>query len=145
MQFVPKFVGYAQKIRNSFDRQSMMATFQADISELAPGFCEISAPIVEGARQQHGFAHAALTFAIGDSAAGYAALTLLNEFQEVLTVEMKINLVAPANGKRLIARGEVMKPGRRLIIVRAEVVAKTGGQTQTIALLQGTMIPIDPA
>jgi len=145
MQFEPKFSGHAQKVRDSFARQSMMTTFQANITSLTAGYCEISAPIVDGARQQHDFAHAALTFAIGDSAAGYAALTLMGELQEVLTVEMKINLIAPGNGDRLIARGEVVKPGRRLIIVRAEVLAETGNQTQTIALLQGTMIPIEPS
>lgn len=143
MQFEPRFSGHAQKVRDSFSQQSMMSTFQAEITRIAPGHCEISAPIVDGARQQHDFAHAALTFAIGDSAAGYAALTLMKELQEVLTVEMKINLIAPAYGDRLIARGEVMKLGRRLIIVRAEVLAKTNNQTQTIALLQGTMIPVD--
>lgn len=84
-----------------------------------------------------------LTFALGDTAAGYAALSLMPEGQEVMTVEMKINLIAPAVGTSLIARSEVMRAGRRLSVVRAEVVALTDGQEKTVALLQGTMIPVN--
>lgn len=144
MQFIPKYDAYAQKVHDSFTSQSMMQTFGAKISTLRPGHCEISAPILPGARQQNNFAHAALTFAIGDTAAGYAALSLMEETEEVLTVEMKINLIAPASGDQLIAIGKVIKPGRRLIVVTAEVVAKTNEQFKTVALLQGTMIPHHP-
>ena len=95
--------------------------------------------------QQHGAAHAGLAFMLGDSAAGYAALTLMPEGVEVMTVEMKINLMAPAVGEALEAVGSVERTGRRLSVVRAEVVAVTGGRRKTVALLQGTMIPVDPA
>lgn len=128
-------------VENSFDRQSIMKTFGARLAETAPGRVIIEAPIVEGARQQHGFGHAGLTFALGDSAAGYAALTQMPEGAEVLTAEMKINLLAPARGALLRAVGEVVKPGRRLVIVRATVWAETDGTATEIALLQGTMIP----
>ncbi|WP_372571277.1 PaaI family thioesterase [Ruegeria jejuensis] len=133
-----------QRIRDSFARQSMMATFSARIDEISEGRVVLSAPILEIALQQQGAAHAALSFALGDSAAGYAALTLVPEPQEVMTAEMKINLLAPARGQRLRAVGRVVKPGRRLIIVTADVYAVAGEQETHVALLQGTMVPVAP-
>ncbi|MFO7920342.1 MAG: PaaI family thioesterase, partial [Nioella sp.] len=109
------------RIRESFAAQSMMATLGASLAELGPGTARIESPILPGSLQQHGYAHAGLTFSIGDSAAGYAALGVLPEGAEVLTTEMKIHLLAPARGDRLIARGRVIKPGRRLVIVQADV------------------------
>lgn len=132
------------KLRESFARQSLMATFGAALAEIVPGRVVIEAPILDLARQQHGFGHAALTFGLGDTAAGYAALTLMPPAAEVLTVEMKINLVAPAAGDRLIATGRVVKAGRRLTVVTAEVEAEAGGRRRTVALLQGTMLPVEP-
>lgn len=137
------------RLRDSFARQTMMATFGASMDSVAPGRVVLSAPILPGSRQQHGAGHAALTFGLGDSAAGYAALSLLSPGSEVMTVEMKINLLSPARGARLIAVGEVARAGRRLIVVRAEVFAQaTAGDSaadwRSIALLQGTMIPVDP-
>ena len=130
------------KVRASFARQSMMETLDAQLTELGEGHARIKAPILPDSQQQHGAAHAALTFAIGDSAAGYAALTLFPIEAEVLTVEMKINLLRPAVGDRLEAIGKVIKPGRRLTIVQAEVFAEAGGTRRQVALLQGTMIPV---
>ena len=130
------------KVRASFARQSMMETLGAHLTELGEGHARIEAPILPGSQQQHGAAHAALTFAIGDSAAGYAALTLFGIEAEVLTVEMKINLLRPAVGDRLEAIGTVIKPGRRLTIVQAEVFAEAEGARRQVALLQGTMIPV---
>lgn len=142
-----------RRIRDSFGRQSMMATFGAEIVALATGECRIAAPILPGALQQHGFGHAALTFALGDTAAGYAALGLMAAGAEVLTAEMKVNLLAPARGDRLEAHGRVVRSGRRLVVVTAEVwavgpaiarenPAARGGRRHTIiAIFQGTMIP----
>lgn len=129
------------ELRNSFSRQTIMATFGADMVELDKGHVVIEAPISDGALQQHGFAHAGLTFTLGDSAAGYAAMTRLPEGQDVMTVEMKINLIAPAKGEVLRATGEVVRPGRRLIVVRSVVTAIENGRETDVALLQGTMIP----
>lgn len=131
------------RIRQSFAAQSMMTTLGARIVEVAEGRVTIAAPILPGSRQQHGHAHAGLTFAIGDSAAGYAALTVMPEGHEVLTAEMKINLLAPARGDRLVAEGRVERAGRRLIVVSAEVFAETGSDRRRVALLQGTMVPVD--
>lgn len=133
------------RIADSFARQSMMATLGAELVEVAPGRCRIAAPVLELARQQHGAGHAGLTFALGDVAAGYAALSLMPHDREVMTVEMKINLMAPAIGRQLVATGEVLRAGQRLTVVRAEVVAiGENGAEKTVALLQGTMIPVDP-
>lgn len=130
------------RIRSSFAKQSMMQTLGAEIVSVAPGEVVITAPILPGSRQQHDVAHAALSFAIGDTAAGYAALTLMPEDSEVMTAEMKINLLAPGAGDCLRATGKVIKPGRRLVIVTAEVHAVTGKEEKLVALLQGTMVPV---
>ncbi|MEL7091912.1 MAG: PaaI family thioesterase [Pseudomonadota bacterium] len=130
------------RIQASFDRQSMMATFGAQLDRVEEGRVTLSAPILDGSRQQQGFAHAALTFGLGDSAAGYAALTMIPDDHEVVTAEIKINLTAPATGDRLVARGQVLKPGRRLIVVTSEVVSIADGQETLVAILQGTMVPV---
>jgi uncharacterized protein (TIGR00369 family) len=130
------------RIQQSFDAQSLMATLGARLDRIAPGDATVTAPILQGARQQHGFGHAGLTFSIGDSAAGYAALSLLPLDQEIMTAEIKINMLAPAKGDKLRATGRVVKAGRRLIIVTADVHAIKDGSETLIALLQGTMIPV---
>lgn len=131
-----------RKVRDSFAAQSMMATLGATLVRIDAGMVEISAPILPGTRQQQGFGHAGLTFSIGDSAAGYAALTLLPADSEVVTAEIKINLLAPARGDRLVARGRVIKPGKRLCVVSSEVYAITSNKEALIAILQGTMVPV---
>ena len=130
------------RIRDSFARQSMMQTFGAEIANISDGEVIITAPILASSRQQHGVAHAALTFAIGDTAAGYSALTKLPDDQEVMTAEIKINLLAPATGDYLRATGKVIKTGRRLVVVSAEVHAVADGQEKLVAILQGTMVPV---
>jgi uncharacterized protein (TIGR00369 family) len=132
----------ADAIAASFARQGLMRTLDARIDRIAAGRVVLSMPITPAAGQQHGFAHAGATFALGDSAAGYAALSLMDPGAEVLTVEMKINLIAPASGQRLLAEGEVVKPGRRLFVVRATVRTEgDDGALRDVALMQGTMIP----
>ncbi|MEM1343466.1 MAG: PaaI family thioesterase [Pseudomonadota bacterium] len=119
-----------------------MTTLGAALERVEPGHVTITAPIRPEIAQQHGFAHAGATFALADSAAGYAALSTMAEGAEVLTVEMKINLLAPADGLRLLAHGEVVRAGRRLVVVRAMVeVERADGKRREVALLQGTMIP----
>lgn len=130
------------RIRDSFDRQAMMATFSADISEITKGSVTIRAPITREVSQQQGMAHGGLGFAIGDSAAGYAALTLLDLTDEVVTSEMSIHYVAPGIGDYLIAKGRVIKPGRRMIVVAADVYALKTGQETHIATLMGTMVRV---
>ncbi len=130
------------KVEQSFAAQAMMETLGARITHLARGACDISAPILSLATQQQGFAHAGLTFSIGDSAAGYAALTLMGVENEVVTAEMKINLLAPASGEALVAEGRVLKPGRRLIVVQSDVFSLKGAARTHVATLLGTMVPV---
>ncbi|MEW9919275.1 PaaI family thioesterase [Marimonas sp. MJW-29] len=131
-----------QRIFDSFAAQSMMKTLGAELSHVEEGHVRITSPILPGALQQQGFGHAGLTFSIGDSAAGYAALTTLPLDMEVVTAEIKVNLLAPARGDRLIATGRVIKPGKRLCVVASEVHAEANGQTTLIAVMQGTMVPV---
>lgn len=130
------------RIRESFAAQSMMQTLGAELDHVAEAAVHIRAPILPGSLQQQGFGHAGLTFAIGDSAAGYSGLTTLPLDQEVVTAEIKINLLAPARGDHLVARGRVIKPGRRLIVVASDVFAVASGEETLIAVLQGTMVPV---
>lgn len=130
-------------IEDNFTRQGMMHTLGAQIETVGDGIVTLSAPITPDVSQQQGFAHAGLAFALGDSASGYAALTRMAEGSDVLTVEMKINLIAPAQGVRLWAHGEVLKSGRTLSVTRARVEAEAAdGSRRDIALLQGTMIAV---
>lgn len=143
MPHAPRNPDFAQTVRASFARQAMMRTMAAEILSLAPGVVELAAPLRPDFGQQHGVAHAGFTFALGDSAAGYAALTLMPAGYEVMTSEMKIHLLAPASGK-LVARGEVLRPGRRLVVVRADVHAEGAEGRCHVATLLGTMVPIAP-
>ena len=130
------------RIRDSFGKQSMMRTLGAEVLSVEAGRVVITAPILPTSLQQQGAGHAGLAFSIGDSAAGYAALTTLPEGAEVMTVEMKINLMSPALGDRLVAEGRVIRAGRRIVVVAADVFAETGGARKHVAMLQGTMIPV---
>lgn len=130
------------RIHQSFAAQTMMTTLGATLDEVASGHIHISAPILPTTLQQQGFGHAGLTFSIGDSAAGFAALTMMPSDMDVVTAEIKVNLLAPARGDRLVAIGKVIKPGRRLSVVTAEVHAIDGGNETLIAILQGTMVPV---
>lgn len=131
------------RITRSFAAQTMMQTIGARLATINPGEVRIEAPVLPGLRQQQGFGHAGLTFSLGDTAAGYAALSLMPLDRDVLTAEIKINLLAPAMGDLLIATGRVIKPGRRLMVVSAEVHAMQDDKTTLIAILQGTMVPVD--
>ncbi|OAN84371.1 phenylacetic acid degradation protein [Jannaschia sp. EhC01] len=131
------------RIRESFARQGLMQTLGCRINHIEEGRVVLELPITSEVSQQHGVAHAGASFALGDSASGYAALSVMEANAEVMTVEMKINLIAPAAGKRLLATGEVVKAGRRLVITRCTVQAEADdGSLRDVALLQGTMIPV---
>ena len=134
-----------RRVREGFAKQTMMQTLGAEIIDVQSGLVKVAAPVLPGAMQQQGFGHAGLTFSIGDSAAGYAALSMLPPEMDVVTSEIKINLLAPARGDRLIATGRVVKPGRRLCVVTAEVHAETHGAAKLIAILQGTIVPVPGA
>ena len=138
--FVAKDQGYARRVRESFARQGAMTLIGAEMTELAPGYCAISIRPKPEILQQHGYVHAGIVATIVDSAGGYAGFTLFPADSSVLTVEFKLNLLAPATGDRLVAEGFVIKPGRTLAITRGEVHAETGGKRTLVALMQQTLI-----
>ncbi|HRQ57464.1 MAG TPA: PaaI family thioesterase [Azoarcus taiwanensis] len=138
--FQPKDPDYVERVRASFARQQIMSLIGAELAVVEPGYTEIHLPHRPEITQQHGFIHGGVVGTIADSAAGYAANTLTPADTSVLTVEYKINLIAPADGERLVARGEVIKPGRTLIITRAEVFAIKNAQWTLCALMQQTIM-----
>src|SRR5687768_15217532 len=111
------------RVRASFARQRAMATLGATLGRVARGEVEIHLPFREELTQQHGFVHAGVITAILDSACGYAALSTMDEGVGVLSVELKVNLLAPASGERFVARAEVLKAGRTLTVCRADAFA----------------------
>jgi uncharacterized protein (TIGR00369 family) len=131
-----------ERIRSSFAKQGLMATLGATLSEVSTGMVEIVLRPNPAISQQNGFVHAGAVSAIADSAAGYAALSLMPADAGVLTAEFKINLLAPATGDRIIARGRVVKAGRTLTLGQTEVFADTGGQEKLIALLTATFMAV---
>lgn len=132
--------GYAERVQASFDRQKAMAFLGARVARLAPGECDIELPFRPELTQQHGYFHGGIIGTISDSAGGYAAYTLMPEDSSVLTVEYKMNLLAPGDGQKLVARGRVLKAGRSLVVTRVDaVVVKEGRETLCATLLQTLM------
>jgi uncharacterized protein (TIGR00369 family) len=131
---------FADRVRASFERQNAMSLIRASLPVIEHGRTEIHLPHWQGVEQQHGFVHGGVVGMIADSAAGYAAMTMVSPTASVLTVEYKMNLVAPADGEQLIARGKVVRPGRTLIITQAEVFALKDGQETLCALMQQTIM-----
>jgi uncharacterized protein (TIGR00369 family) len=131
---------FPERVRASFARQNAMALIQATLALVEHGRTEIHLPHWTGVEQQHGFVHGGVVGMIADSAAGYAAMTVVPETASVLTVEFKMNLVAPADGEKLIARGKVVRPGKTLIITQAEVFAIKNGRENLCALMQQTIM-----
>lgn len=138
------------RIVASFSRQGLMSTLDARLGHIEPGETHIHLPMSPRVTQQHGFFHGGATSAIADSAGGYAALTRLDQDSEVLTVEYKMNFLAPARGDELEAVGTVVKLGRTLTVCRLEVYAHTDDARTLIAVGQQTLIradtpPVSPA
>lgn len=133
-----------QRVRASFERQGLMRHLGARLAHIAPGRVHIVLPGRPEVSQQHGYVHAGATSAIADSAGGYAALTLLPDDTEVLTVEYKINLLAPTAGDHLQAVGTVLKPGRTLSVCRLEVFSVRGEQRSLVAAGQQTVYCVRP-
>lgn len=127
-------------VRASFARQKVMTLIGAELGALAPGHCEIRLPFRDDLTQQNGYFHAGITSTIVDSAGGYAGYTLMPPGSDVLTVEFKLNLLAPADGEILVAEGQVLKSGRNLIIARGEVYAIKNGTATHCATMQQTLM-----
>jgi uncharacterized protein (TIGR00369 family) len=137
---LPRDPSFEVRVRDSFARQPMMRLLGAELTTVLPGEIEIILPFRADLTQQHGYVHAAAVAAIADSACGYAALTLMEPTQEVLSVEFKVNLLAPAVGEQFVAAGRVLRSGRTLTVCAADVHAERGGSRKLIAIMQATMI-----
>lgn len=139
-KFEPRDPDFEARVRDSFAHQSMMRLLAAELTTVRPGRVEIALPFRGDLTQQHGYLHAAAVTAIADSACGYAALTLMAPGLDVLSVEFKVNLLAPAAGKRFIAIGRVIRPGRTLTVCAADVHSEKNGRSKLVAAMQATMI-----
>jgi uncharacterized protein (TIGR00369 family) len=131
---------YAQRVQASFDRQGVMKLLGARVSRIAPGECEIQLPFRSDLTQQHGYFHGGIIGTIADSAGGYAAFSLMPEDSSVLTVEYKMNLLAPGDGEVLLARGRVLKAGRSLVVTQVDAFVIKGGQETLCATLLQTLM-----
>jgi uncharacterized protein (TIGR00369 family) len=140
---IPKDPSFETRIRASFDKQGLMNTLGASLMRVAPGAVDIALSPGPAVSQQHGFVHAGAVAAIADTAAGYAALTLMPPGAGVLTTEFKINLVAPASGERILARGRIVRAGRTLTLAQSEVFSETAGQAKLVALLTATLMTVE--
>ena len=143
MQHIAGRQSYAEEIKESFARQTVMTLIGAELGRIEPGLIEINLPYRSDLTQQHGYVHAGIVSTIADSACGYAAFSLMPPGAEVLSVEFKVNLLRPARGERFVARAEVVKAGKTLTVVRADVFAKSAGaQDELIATMQATMMAL---
>jgi len=138
--FEPRNPDWEATVRASFGRQKVMQLIGAGIGALSPGHCEIRLPFRDDLTQQNGYFHAGITSTIVDSAGGYAGYTLMPQGSDVLTVEFKLNLLAPADGEYLVAEGQVLKTGRNLVISRGEVYAIKHGKATHCATMQQTLM-----
>lgn len=131
-----------QRVRDSFALQGAMSTLGAQLTHLAPGAVDISFDWAPGLTQQHGFIHAGMLSAALDSACGYAGFSLMPEDAGVLTIEFKINLLAPAQGQRFRCEGRVLKPGRTIVLAEGQAFAIDGGQEKLCATMHCTLMAV---
>jgi len=146
MSFLPRDPAYERRVRASFARQAAMAALGAELERVAPGEVDVRLAFRAELTQQHGFLHAGVVSAIMDSACGYAALSLMDPEAAVLSVEFKVQLLAPARGAWFRATGKVVRPGRTLTVVTGECRAFAEGGPgdggELVALLSGTMMAV---
>lgn len=138
---------HQERVGNSFSRQAFMSTLGADLAAVVEGGVEIRLPFSPNLTQQNGYLHAGVITAVLDSACGYAALSVAPEDREVLTVEFKVNLLAPAAGEVFAARAQVKKAGRTLTVCAADAFAISDGREKLVATMLATImaVPITPA
>lgn len=134
---------FEKLVRESFARQGIMATLGARLTHVAPGEVDIEVPHAPGVTQQHGYFHAGAQATAVDSACGYAALTLMPEGSEVLSVEFKTNFMAPAAGERIRAEGRIVRSGRTITVCQGDVYAVRDGVDTHCATMIATMIRVD--
>lgn len=140
-QFTVRDPHYQTRVQESFDAQAVMRLFGARLTRIAPGECDVVMPMSAQLTQQGGVLHAGVSTTLLDTAAGFAAMTLMAPGFDVLSVEFKIHLLAPAAGERFVAKGCVKRPGRTLTVTEASLFAQVdGAPDKEVAALLGTMI-----
>lgn len=140
--FEPRDPSYAERVRESFARQGAMRTLGAQLAHIAPGEVDVGFEWAEALTQQHGFVHAGMVAAARDSACGYAGFTLMPSDAGVLTIEFKINLLAPAKGQRFRMEGRVLKPGRTITVTEGRAFAIDSGQEKLVATMACTLMAV---
>lgn len=138
----PRNPDFESVVRASFAEQALMTTLGARLADVAPGGVEIRVPFRDDLTQQHGFLHAGVVSAAMDSACGYAALSLMPEGVGVLTVEFKTNLMAPARGTELVARGRTLRAGRTISVCQGEAIMIADGEETVVATMLATIMTI---
>jgi len=134
---------FEKKVRDNFGRQHFMSTIGAEMASVGCGTVEIRFPFSPKLTQQNGFVHAGAVTSIMDSACGYAALSVAPEAADVLSVEFKVNLLAPATGESFVARASVKRAGKRLAVCTADAFAIRAGKEKLIATMLATMMNMD--
>ena len=133
----------SERVRASFAKQAFMQLLGAELTHVAPGEVDITLPFRADLVQQHGFLHAGVSAAIADSACGYAVLSLMPADSAVLSVEFKVNMLAPAKGAKFVARGRIVRAGKTITVVRGAVVAIAGdGTSKVVRERLGTMMNV---
>ena len=140
--FEPRNPDFDARVRESFARQAAMRTLGATLAVVKPGHVEITLPWAEPLTQQHGFLHAGMVATGLDSACGYAGFTLMAADAAVLTIEFKINLLAPAQGQSFRMVGAVVKPGRTVTVCEGHAYAIDGGQEKLVATMGCTLMAV---
>ena len=141
MTHQPRNPSFAEEIKQSFAQQTIMGLIGAELSRVEPGIVEITLPYRADLAQQHGYLHAGIVTTIADSACGYSAYSLMPPDSEVLSVEFKVNLLRPAKGETFLAVAEVVKSGKTLTVVRADVFGlDQSGRRELVATMLGTMM-----
>lgn len=140
--FEPRCADYADRVHDSFARQGAMQTLGARLGLMAPGAVDIELEWAPGLTQQHGFLHAGMVATALDSACGYAGFTLMGADAAVLTIEFKINLLAPARGERFRMEGRVIKPGRTITVCEGRAFAVEASQEKLVATMGCTLMSV---
>lgn len=141
-QFRPKDSNFEEKVRTSFARQQLMHTIGARLTSVTPGSVEIEMPYQKNLTQQHGFIHGGIVASILDTACGYAAFSLMPEDTAVLSIEFKVNLLAPAQGELIKVKAEVKRAGQNITVCTADAWAIDAGQSKVIATMLATIMCI---
>ena len=136
--FVVRDAGYEARVRDSFSRGAILTVLGTEMSRCEPGFVELRQPVTPVTLQHHGYVHGGVLSTLMDIAGGHAAQTLMGADDSVLTVEFKINLLAPGDGEALRAEGHVVRPGKRITVCRMDLYAVKDGVETLICIGQGT-------